>query len=45
MHRRLRLGITSCVKKVYTEVNMREQKNDFAYWQRQLYQARLATLE
>jgi hypothetical protein len=31
--------------KVYTKVNLREQKNDFAYWQTQPYQVRLATLE
>jgi hypothetical protein len=36
---------TSGIKKVYTKVNRREQKSDFAYWQTQPYQVRLATLE
>jgi hypothetical protein len=33
------------IKKTYTKVNAREQKSDFAYWQTQSYQARLAALE
>jgi hypothetical protein len=33
------------IKKTYTKVNVREQKSDFAYWQTQSYQARLAALE
>ena len=36
---------TSNIQKVYTKVNLREQKSDFAYWQTQPYQVRLATLE
>jgi hypothetical protein len=35
----------SGVKKTYTKVNIRDQKSDFAYWQTQPYQVRLATLE
>lgn len=35
----------SGVQKLYTKVNIREQKSDFAYWQSQPYQARLAALE
>lgn len=33
------------IEKVYTKVNVKEQKSDFAYWQTQSYQARLTTLE
>ncbi len=33
------------IQKVVTKVNLREQKSDFAYWQSQPYQARLAALE
>ena len=33
------------VKKVCNKVSLREQKSDFAYWQTQSYQARLAALE
>jgi hypothetical protein len=33
------------VSKVYTKVNLHEQKSDFAYWQTRPYQVRLATLE
>lgn len=33
------------VEKVYAKVSVNEQKTDFAYWQTQSYQARLATLE
>ena len=36
---------TSGVKKSCTKVSIREQKSDFAYWQPQPYQVRLATLE
>jgi len=39
------MEITSNVKKSYTKVSIREQKSDFAYWQTQPYQVRLATLE
>ncbi|RLC61494.1 MAG: hypothetical protein DRI79_08225 [Chloroflexi bacterium] len=31
--------------KVYTKVSISKQKTDFAYWQTQSYQTRLATLE
>lgn len=33
------------IQKVYTKVRIREQKGDFAYWQTQTYQLRLAALE
>ena len=33
------------VAKTVVIVNIRNQSNDFAYWQSQPYQARLATLE
>ena len=33
------------VNKTYTKVHLRRQKSDFAYWQAQPYQIRLATLE
>ena len=36
---------TSGIQKVYTKVDMRAPKNDFAYWQTQPYEARLAALE
>jgi hypothetical protein len=36
---------TSGIKKSCTKVSIREQKSDFAYWQTQPYQVRLATLE
>jgi hypothetical protein len=36
---------TVSVERVCAKVNVRKQKNDFAYWQTQSYQARLATLE
>jgi hypothetical protein len=36
---------TTNIQKVYTKVGLREQKNDFAYWQTQPYQVRIATLE
>ena len=32
-------------EETYTNANIREQKSDFAYWQTQSYQARLAALE
>jgi hypothetical protein len=37
--------MTGGIEKVCTKVNVREQKSDFAYWQTQPYQARLAALE
>jgi hypothetical protein len=33
------------IEEVYTKVHLRRQKSDFAYWQTQSYQARLAALE
>jgi hypothetical protein len=33
------------IEKVVRKVRMDEQENDFAYWQTQSYQMRLATLE
>ncbi len=33
------------IEKVVTKVNIHQQTNDFAYWQTQSYQARLAALE
>jgi len=33
------------IAKFYTKVDLRKQKSDFAYWQTQPYQARLAALE
>jgi hypothetical protein len=33
------------IKKTYTKVNIHGQKSDFAYWQTQPYQVRLAALE
>ncbi len=41
----IRMGTTTNIQKVYPKVNLREQKSDFAYWQTQPYQVRLATLE
>jgi hypothetical protein len=35
----------SGIEKVVTKVNIQAQKSDFAYWQTQSYQARLAALE
>ena len=35
----------SRIVRSYTKVSIREQKSDFAYWQAQPYQARLAALE
>ena len=39
------MEIVEGVQKVYAKVDLREQKSDFAYWQTQPYQVRLATLE
>jgi len=36
---------SSRVIKTYTKVPVGEQKSDFAYWQTQPYEVRLATLE
>lgn len=33
------------IAKVYRKVNVKDQPTDFAYWQKQPYQARLAALE
>ncbi|CAG0931896.1 hypothetical protein TFLX_02340 [Thermoflexales bacterium] len=33
------------IAKTVTKVNIRQQTNDFAYWQTQSYQTRLAALE
>jgi len=33
------------IEKTVTKVNLYQQTNDFAYWQTQSYQARLAALE
>ena len=33
------------IAKVVTKVNIQQQTSDFAYWQTQSYQARLAALE
>jgi len=33
------------IQKSFTKVSMRQQKSDFAYWQSQPYQVRLAALE
>ena len=35
----------SSIKPVYNKQNINTQKNDFAYWQSQPYQARLEALE
>jgi hypothetical protein len=37
--------MTQQVAKRYVKIKMQDQENDFAYWQRQPYQARLAALE
>jgi hypothetical protein len=39
------MGITTNNQKVYTKVNLHEQKNDFAHSQTQPYQVRPAALE
>ena len=36
---------TRDIAKTYKKVNLYQQKSDFAYWQTQSYQARLAALE
>jgi hypothetical protein len=36
---------TSRVEKSFAKVSIYQQKSDFAYWQSQSYQARLAALE
>ena len=33
------------IEKTYTKMKLGEQKTDFAYWQTQPYEKRLATLE
>lgn len=33
------------IEKVCTKLNVRDQQSDFAFWQTQSYQARLAALE
>ncbi|MEK7278482.1 MAG: hypothetical protein AAB427_14115 [Chloroflexota bacterium] len=33
------------IAKVVTKLNLRQRRSDFAYWQTQPYEARLATLE
>ncbi len=43
--RRQVMETKSKIAKHYTKINIREQKSDFAYWQTQSYQARLAALE
>ena len=35
----------STIKKSYVKVPLRQRKSDFAYWQSQPYEVRLATLE
>jgi hypothetical protein len=37
--------IATGVEKTFTRVSLFEQKSDFAYWQSQPYEARLAALE
>jgi hypothetical protein len=39
------MSTSSGISKVVTKVPVREQKSDFAYWQTQPYEVRLATLE
>jgi hypothetical protein len=39
------MSTSSRISKVVTKVPVREQKSDFAYWQTQPYEVRLATLE
>jgi len=38
-------GANTSIQQVYAKVKLNEQTNDFAYWQTQSYQVRLATLE
>ena len=33
------------IQKVYTKVNIKQKNTDFAYWQTQPYEVRLAALE
>ncbi len=35
----------STIKKLYAKVPLRQRKSNFAYWQSQPYEVRLATLE
>jgi hypothetical protein len=35
----------SGIAKVYKKVKLKDQQSDFAYWQKQSYQVRLAALE
>ena len=39
------MQVESGIKKCYTRVSIHSQKSDFAYWQTQSYQVRLAALE
>ena len=39
------MGTMPGIEKTCTKVNICRQKSDFAYWQAQSYQVRLATLE
>ena len=39
------MSTSSGISKVVIKVPVREQKSDFAYWQTQPYEVRLATLE
>ncbi len=39
------MSLSSKVQKVYKKIKINEQSSDFAYWQTQSYQTRLATLE
>jgi serine/threonine protein kinase HipA of HipAB toxin-antitoxin module len=39
------MATTLRMSKTYTKMRIGEQKSDFAYWQTQSYQERLATLE
>jgi hypothetical protein len=39
------MEVGSGIKKCCTKTSIRSQKSDFAYWQTQLYQVRLAALE
>ena len=36
---------TRCIEKVYRKFDINRQPNDFAYWQTQSYEKRLAALE
>ncbi len=39
------MGNQQMIKKTVTKVKLQEQKSDFAYWQKQSAEKRLATLE